>query len=67
MGEETWTKDSILFTILRVTIGWTFLFAFLDKNFGWFEYEFEGATYGTSSDNAWKFGTSDNDSFTHFS
>lgn len=61
MSENKWSVNSILFTLLRVTIGWVFLFAFLDKNFGWFEYEFEGATYGTPKDKAWEFGTSNND------
>ena len=61
MSENKWSIDNILFTLLRVTIGWVFLFGFLDKNFGWFEYKFDGATYGTTSDKAWKFGTTDND------
>lgn len=61
MSENKWSLDNILFTLLRVTIGWVFLFAFLDKTTGWFEYDFEGATYGTSKENAWKFGTNDKD------
>ena len=61
MSENKWSLNNILFTILRVTIGWVFLFSFLDKNFGWFEYKFEGKPYGTPKDAAWEFGTSDND------
>lgn len=61
MSENKWSLDNILFTVLRVTIGWVFLFGFLDKNFGWFEYKFGEDTLGTTSDQAWKFGTTDND------
>lgn len=53
MSEEQGKLDKYLFTLLRLSIGWTFLFAFLDKAFGWFVFEYNGETYGTTSDAAW--------------
>lgn len=45
--------EKYAFTLLRVALGWTFLFAFLDKGFGRFVFEYSGTSFGTQSDDAW--------------
>ena len=51
-GEDEVTAK-VIFTVIRVTVGWVFMWAFLDKTFGWFSFEYKEATYGTTWENAW--------------